>query len=95
MFRGGLEPWHVIVILALIVLLFGSRKLPDAARSIGQSLRIFKSEMKAASKDDVPAAAPVQQPAAPAAPQAVEASVVAPPQPVASDAVPQHDTAQR
>lgn len=96
MFRGGLEPWHVIVILGLIVLLFGSRKLPDAARSVGQSLRIFKSEMKAAAKDDVPAAAPAQQqPAAQAAPQAVEASVVAPPQPVTSDAVPQHDTVQR
>ena len=94
MFRGGLEPWHVIVILALIVLLFGSRKLPDAARSVGQSLRIFKSEMKAAAKDDVPAA-PAQQPAAQAAPQAVEASVVAPPQPVANDAVPAHDTVQR
>jgi sec-independent protein translocase protein TatA len=94
MFRGGLEPWHVIVILALIVLLFGSRKLPDAARSVGQSLRIFKSEMKAAAKDDVPAA-PAQQPAAQAAPQAVEASVVAPPQPVANDAVPTHDAAQR
>ena len=95
MFRGGLEPWHVIVILGLIVLLFGSRKLPDAARSVGQSLRIFKSEIKAAAKDDVPAAAPAQQPAAQAAPQAVEASVVAPPQPVASDAVPTHDTVQR
>ena len=94
MFRGGLEPWHVIVILALIVLLFGSRKLPDAARSVGQSLRIFKSEMKAAAKDDAPAA-PAQQPAAPAAPQAVEASVVAPPLPVATDAVPAHDTVQR
>ena len=52
MLRGGLEPWHVIIILALLVLLFGSRKLPDAARSIGQSLRIFKSEMKAASTTD-------------------------------------------
>jgi sec-independent protein translocase protein TatA len=51
MLRGGLEPWHVIIILGLLVLLFGSRKLPDAARSIGQSLRIFKSEMKAAGQD--------------------------------------------
>lgn len=80
MFRGGLEPWHVIIILGLLVLLFGSRKLPDAARSVGQSLRIFKSEMKAAAKDDNPAAAP--QPGAPAAPQAV-----APPAPVAPSVV--------
>ena len=56
MFRGALEPWHVILILGVLVLLFGSRKLPDAARSVGQSLRIFKSEMKAAAKDDTPSA---------------------------------------
>jgi sec-independent protein translocase protein TatA len=75
MLRGGLEPWHIIVILALLVLLFGSRKLPDAARSVGQSLRIFKSEMKAAAKDDTPAAP--AQPAGPVAPPAaVEASVI-------------------
>ncbi len=87
MLRGGLEPWHIIVILALLVLLFGSRKLPDAARSVGQSLRIFKSEMKAA-KDDTPAG-----PASPVAPPAaVEASVVPP---VAQDAVPSHAAEQR
>jgi sec-independent protein translocase protein TatA len=74
MLRGGLEPWHLIIILGLLVLLFGSRKLPDAARSVGQSLRIFKSEMKAAAKDDTPAAAaPTAAPVAP--PQAVEAAV--------------------
>jgi sec-independent protein translocase protein TatA len=89
MFRGGLEPWHVIVILALVVLLFGSRKLPDAARSVGQSLRIFKSEMKAAKDDGAPA--PAQ---APAPPQAVEGSVVNP-APQANDAVPAQDAVQR
>ena len=73
MLRGGLEPWHLIIILALLVLLFGSRKLPDAARSVGQSLRIFKSEMKAAAKDDTPAATATPQPSAPVVPQAVEA----------------------
>ena len=88
MFRGGLEPWHVIIILGLLVLLFGSRKLPDAARSVGQSLRIFKSEMKAAAKDDTPAGA-APQPAPVAAPQAVEASQVAGPTGVA-DSVPTH-----
>jgi sec-independent protein translocase protein TatA len=69
----GLEGWHIVIILAIVVLLFGSRKLPDAARSMGQSLRIFKSEMKAAAKDDTPAgesAAPVAQP------QAVEAAPI-------------------
>ena len=93
MFRGGLEPWHVIVILALIVLLFGSRKLPDAARSVGQSLRIFKSEMKAAAKDDTPAS-PAQPASNVAPPQAVESSVINQAPQTTNDAVP-HDAAQR
>lgn len=48
----GLEGWHIVIIVAIAVVLFGSGKLPGAARSMGQSLRIFKSEMKAAVKDD-------------------------------------------
>ncbi len=67
----GLEGWHIVIIVALVVLLFGSRKLPDAARSVGQSLRIFKSEMKAAAKDEGAADAKKD-----AAPQAVEGKVV-------------------
>ena len=83
MLRGAFEGWHIVLILGVIVLLFGSRKLPDAARSVGQSLRIFKSEMKAAVKDDTPAQA---APAAP--PAAVEGKVVGQP----ADAVPQQST---
>ena len=41
---GGLQPWHWIIVIAVFVLLFGAKKLPDAARSLGQSMRIFKSE---------------------------------------------------
>jgi len=94
MLRGGLEPWHVIVILALLVLLFGSRKLPDAARSVGQSLRIFKSEMKAAAKDDTPAS-PAPQSSTVAPPQAVEGSVVNQTAAAANDAVPTPAAEQR
>ena len=43
---GGLQPWHWIIVIAVFVLLFGAKKLPDAARSLGKSMRIFKSEMK-------------------------------------------------
>jgi len=48
----GLEGWHIVIIVVIAVVLFGSGKLPGAARSMGQSLRIFKSEMKAAVKDE-------------------------------------------
>lgn len=70
----GLEGWHIVIIVALVVLLFGSRKLPDAARSVGQSLRIFKSEMKAAAKDGEGQAD--AQPKSDAPQQAVEGKVV-------------------
>ena len=43
---GGLQPWHWVIVIAVFVLLFGAKKLPDAARSLGQSMRIFKSEVK-------------------------------------------------
>lgn len=43
---GSLQPWHWIIVIAVFVLLFGAKKLPDAARSLGKSMRIFKSEIK-------------------------------------------------
>src|SRR5438309_8237676 len=45
--------WPEILILAIVVLvLFGSRKLPDAARSLGRSMRILKTEVKGLHDDD-------------------------------------------
>jgi sec-independent protein translocase protein TatA len=65
---GGLQPWHWIIVIAVFVLLFGAKKLPDAARSLGKSMRIFKSEIKemqsdsgssGASSADTPPAKPI------------------------------------
>ena len=85
MLKGAFEGWHIILILGVAVLLFGSAKLPGAARSMGQSLRIFKSELRAGAQDG-------QTPTAAAAPQAVENKVVT--QPV-TDSVPQSSTVQQ
>jgi sec-independent protein translocase protein TatA len=49
---GGLGGPELIVILIVIALLFGAKRLPDSARSLGRSLRIFKSEMKEMKDDD-------------------------------------------
>jgi sec-independent protein translocase protein TatA len=61
---SGLSPWHVLIVVAVFVLLFGARKLPDAARSLGRSMRILKAETKGLrgddTGDDVPAPAPGQ-----------------------------------
>ena len=45
------EPSHLIVVLLLLVLLFGWKKLPDMARSVGRSMRIFKSEVNEMKND--------------------------------------------
>jgi len=51
MFRS-LGPPEIILILVVLVLLFGAKRLPDAARSLGRSMRIFKSEVKEMRHDD-------------------------------------------
>ncbi|SEH76319.1 sec-independent protein translocase protein TatA [Mycolicibacterium rutilum] len=64
---GGLQPWHWVIVIAVFVLLFGAKKLPDAARSLGRSMRIFKSEIKemqADSKVETSGAAPEATPIA-------------------------------
>jgi sec-independent protein translocase protein TatA len=54
--RGLFEGWHLIILVALLVVLFGFRRLPDAARSIGRSMRIFKSEVNEMKNDGKSAA---------------------------------------
>ncbi|MFI1799221.1 Sec-independent protein translocase subunit TatA [Streptomyces sp. NPDC020379] len=63
MFRNGLEPWHIIVVVLVAVLLFGSKKLPDTARALGKSMRILKSEAKAMKDEGGIEADPVVTPA--------------------------------
>ena len=48
----GLTGWHFLIILAVILLLFGAAKLPALAKSMGQSARVFKGEMKAMKAED-------------------------------------------
>ena len=48
---GGYE-W--LIIIGVLLLLFGAKKLPDMARSVGQSARVFKGEMKGLKDDEVP-----------------------------------------
>ncbi|MCW2754267.1 MAG: Sec-independent protein translocase protein TatA [Marmoricola sp.] len=52
MLRNGLEPWHIIVLLAVVLLVFGGKKLPELARGSGRALRIFKAETKGVFTDD-------------------------------------------
>ncbi|MFJ7749015.1 Sec-independent protein translocase subunit TatA [Arthrobacter sp. NPDC097144] len=77
-----LEGWHFVIVIALALLLFGAPRLPGLARSAGQSLRIFRSEVRQM-KDENPAPAP--ETPAPAA--AAYAAPPAPAAPAAPDSV--------
>ena len=53
---GAMKPMHWVVLLVIVLLLFGAKRLPDLAKSVGQSLKIFKKEIKDLQEDDAPAA---------------------------------------
>jgi sec-independent protein translocase protein TatA len=80
MFDGLFDkPWLILVIVILFIVMFGSRKLPGAARSLGQSMRILKKEMSGLHEDDAdaPTTAQTAQATTPA-PAQIQAAQPAP-----------------
>ena len=78
---GSLSPWHWAILAVVLVLLFGAKRLPDAARSLGKSMRIFKSEMREMQTETATKPKP-ETPSietAPAAPQPVQSQRADPP----------------
>ena len=67
---SGLTGWHFLIILVVVLLLFGATRLPGLAKSVGQSMKIFKNEIKT---DETKPADPAA-PAAPTGPQLNETS---------------------
>ena len=66
---GNLTGWHLLIIVAIVLLLFGATRLPALARSIGQSTKIFREEMKTGAPTTPEAGATTTEtPADPAAP---------------------------
>jgi sec-independent protein translocase protein TatA len=75
--------WPELLIVAVIaMMLFGTKKMPDVARSLGRSMRIVKAELKGLKEDDVVAPQPVA--VQPVAVQPVVVEPVAPAAPVAA-----------
>ena len=101
-----LEGWHFVIVIALALLLFGAPRLPGLARSAGQSLRIFRSEVRQMKDENpapspaaaAPAASPVPDYPVPASPVPSPAPVVptaaAPVQNPVQDSAPGHGPAQ-
>jgi sec-independent protein translocase protein TatA len=84
------SPSHILIVLLVLVLLFGSAKLPKAAKSMGEAMRIFKKEAQKMHEDDTPevsrvqASAPQPLPAPPpTVAQATEATATSAPVPEA------------
>jgi sec-independent protein translocase protein TatA len=69
---GSLQPWHWLILAVVVILLFGAKRLPDTARALGKSLRIFKSEVRELQNESKP-----ETPAAPTTP--VQSDRVDPP----------------
>ncbi|MFZ4373742.1 MAG: Sec-independent protein translocase subunit TatA [Mycobacterium sp.] len=84
---GSLSPWHWLILLGVGVLLFGAKRLPDAARSLGKSMRIFKSEVKELQAEGKTDTVTPAQPATQVASERVEAPV-SPPAPSPTDVRP-------
>ena len=72
---GEFGPWHLLIVAAVFVVLFGAKRLPDAARSLGRSARIMKAELQSIHDDE-----PAPTPAAVVAPAVV-------PEPVATESL--------
>ncbi|MBS9535038.1 Sec-independent protein translocase subunit TatA [Mycobacterium sp. M1] len=68
---GAMSPTHWAILLVVVVLLFGAKRMPDAARSLGKSLRIFKTEVRELQHD--------ARPESPGAPTTVQSERVDPP----------------
>jgi sec-independent protein translocase protein TatA len=67
------SPWKILIVALVIIVLFGSKKLPAAARSLGQSMRILKKEVQGLHEDE-PASRPPDAQAAARAPAELTAS---------------------
>lgn len=59
---GEFSPWHLLILAGAFVVLFGANKLPQLARSVGQSMRILKAETRGLSgeKEPEPPSPPIQ-----------------------------------
>jgi len=85
---GELSPWHLLILAAVVLVLFGAKRLPDSARSLGRAMRIFKSETRGLHGDEQAEdgqAAPGQPAQSQAQPQAAPPQQLPAPAPVKDD----------
>lgn len=87
---GELSPWHWAIVIVIFVVLFGAKRLPDAARSLGRSARILKAELSGDTPkptEQVVMSSPEATAAPTTAPETAGVAPVVPPAPVQEQAV--------
>ncbi|HEX6527987.1 MAG TPA: Sec-independent protein translocase subunit TatA [Streptosporangiaceae bacterium] len=89
------SPWKVAIIAIVILVLFGSKKLPGAARSLGQSMRILKREVQGLHEEDAESASAASDASAKPAPAELTAAPAAVPASPAADQQAQIDSLQQ
>ena|SRR5208282_17722 len=89
------SPWKVLIVAVVLIVLFGSKKLPDAARSLGKSMRILKTEAGSLHEDEPAAGAPAKGHSATPGPPAQLTAAPAPGQQTQIDALQQIGDLQR
>ncbi len=87
------SPWKILIVAVVIIVLFGSKKLPHAARSLGQSMRILKKEVGSMHEEEPDPGAPAQD--ASLAPQVTPAQLAAAPPAAPADQQGQIDALQQ
>jgi TatA/E family protein of Tat protein translocase len=88
---GPLSVWEILIILAVLLLLFGARRLPEMGRSLGRGMREFKDAVTGKVEDEEPAELPRAAPPPPPASTGTQPSELpraAPPPPPASTGQP-------
>jgi sec-independent protein translocase protein TatA len=62
-----MKPWHIIVLLAIVLLLFGGKKLPELAKGLARGMRIFRDELHGVQREIDQPTEPTSKPAEPPA----------------------------
>ena len=57
---GNIRGGEILILLLIVLLLFGARRLPDLTKGLGQSLRVFKKEMNTTGEDDAEPTPPAE-----------------------------------
>jgi sec-independent protein translocase protein TatA len=69
----GIGPLEIVIVLIIVLIIFGPKRLPDLGRSLGRGMREFKDSVTGKDKDELPASEEAEKPEQPEKPEPVAA----------------------